>query len=98
MLSIEHTFFAFQVAASAAALLWLTEPGQLFEKYGQWLARMEWKIDARLLKPIGACPRCFAGQAGFWIGAATFGPSLKIITFTLTVITIHETIQKWRNK
>lgn len=98
MLSIEQTVFAFQISALAAAFLWLTEPGQIFERYGYWLQKMEWKLGARVLKPLGACPRCFAGQAGFWIGAATFGLSLRVITFTLLTITLNELIQTWRNK
>lgn len=97
MLTVEQTLWAFQAACIAAGFMLITEPGQILSGYGHWLDRNEWRLG-KLYKPLGGCGRCFAGQVGFWLGAATFGLSLKVITFCFTTLIFHQIISKWLQK
>jgi hypothetical protein len=94
MLSIADIFNALQVAICCRAFLWLTEAGQIFALYGRFLHRLEWKSPV-LYKPLGGCLQCFTGQVAFWLSAAIFGLSLKIIPFTLITIFIQIWLSKY---
>ena len=93
MLTLEQMFWAAQAACIAKAFLLITEPGQILSGYGHWLERNEWKLG-KFYKPLGGCGRCFAGQVGFWLGAATFGLSLKVVTFCFLTIIFFQFINK----
>jgi hypothetical protein len=97
MLTAEQTLWAFQAACIAVGFLLITEPGQILSGYGHWLDKNEWRLG-KLYKPLGGCGRCFAGQVGFWIGAAIFGLSPKVITFCFTTLIFHQIINRWLQK
>lgn len=93
MLNIEQMLWAFQVAAIAQGFLLLTERGHIFAAYGIWLDKNEYRLK-KAYKPLGGCGLCFAGQAGFWIGAATFGLSLKVVTFCFLTILFYQLFKR----
>lgn len=100
MLTTHELFFALQTAMLSACLQLLMQDGQVFGWYGNWLAKkhFEWQ-NAWIAKPLGLCPRCFAGQVGLWSGFIYFtffqglGPFeilIKTVFFTSANIIIHE--------
>lgn len=69
MLSLVDILYSFQAAVLAFVLLRLFEPGNIFAFWGRVLNRRP-SLPDWIRKPLGYCPRCFAGQIGFWFGLA----------------------------
>lgn len=93
MLNAEQMLWAFQAAALAKVFMLLMEHGHILSWYSTWLDRNEYRLG-KLYKPLGGCGRCLAGQAGFWLGGATFGLSLKVIAFCFLTILFYQFINR----
>jgi len=63
----------------------LTRRGELLERYGFWLDRLE-KKHPKLAKPLGYCAKCFGGQIALWAfpfiaGARGFHVCIRWVCF-----------------
>ena len=67
MLNLIDILYSFQIAVLAVVLLSLFEEGNIFAFWGRILNRRP-SLPDWIRKPLGYCPRCFAGQLGFWFG------------------------------
>mgnify|MGYP003468304562 FL=1 len=72
----------------------LTNSGEIFAKYGDWLYRNHCKWWA---KPLGYCGKCFAGQLALWIypfSPAYDGP-VEHAAFICVAIYTYILARKW---
>lgn len=68
MLSLSDIQMSFQVAVFACCfVLVLIQPDMIFERYGQFVFDSRFsRRYPELVKVLGACERCFAGQIALW--------------------------------
>ncbi len=83
------------IAVLAHVAQTLFEKGQVFEAYGRWLKRIEWKWP-RTQKMLGGCQRCFTGQMALWIGALALGYNpFRLALFIAVSIFFSDLIQRY---
>lgn len=79
----------------------LMEPGMIFEKWGDFVHRLNSMGFEWLAKPLGACGVCFSGQFGLWFYLIAwrdrwvFG---EVVCFTMQTIFFFLILQKLETK
>ena len=96
MLTLIELYYAFQIAIFAHVLTLLMQEGNILDFWSAFLSRKQWTWPAWVLKPLGACERCFCGQVGFWCAVLSRDLSpAEVIIFTATVIFTTELFRKY---